>query len=594
MNIESVNQLRWSKGHIVPFWNKSDYVDLPYVKQGITEEEVNIWVNDGYPKDLSFTGMMYDNKNTMPTFINKLKEYFVSSYENLTFTFYKMESMDIMPNHIDHFRTYCKLFDVNRDNVVRILVMLEDWKPGHYLEINSKAITNWVAGDYFIWENDVPHAASNIGKKVDTRYTLQITATKKQLDDQEHDFYTFNLGSKYDSTKIGDEYVVQRIQKVLSNNNGNPYHIKLSNGRIFTLEKVKYTQDEIDKLNATGVDIYLYEPLSYFNKDIANFYGSSHHHSERFYSEFDSNVKPEQIRADELDSILIYKKNNNLSKVRVHLCDAYTEHWLTHYNNDLELLYDDIFVKTIHDRKIVNQTFEPPIFKKKFINLNYRYTFHRHLTAAYMSQTNSCHLSWYFKCDYEYAKYSMWYNLDKLSETEPEFYKKLVNGITNLNNNSPFNIDFAIEEPTVIEHIYYKDIFPKKKNITNISFLSIENYYKETFCDVITETRYAQPTPNYSEKVFQPMFYRRPFILVGPPKTLRLLQQQGFKTFHDFWDESYDYTDCHEKRMLAIFKLVDTINNMSMDECHKLYEEMKSVIEHNYHLAKASIHPDLK
>lgn len=592
MNIDTVNQMRWHKGHIVPFWNKADYADLPYVKQGITEEEVNMWVTDGYPKDLSFTGMMYDNKNTMPEFTVKLKEYFVRLYDNFTFTFYKMESMDIMPNHIDHFRTYCRLFDVKREEVVRILVMLEDWKPGHYLEINSKAITNWVAGDYFVWENDVPHAASNIGKKVDTRYTLQITATKNQLK-EDLDFYTFNVGPKYDTTQINDEYIVNRIQKALSDNNGNPYHLKLSNGRIITLETIKYTEEEVKVLNEIGIDIYLYEPLSYFNKDIATFYGGPYHHSERFYSEFSYTIKPEQIKADELDSILIYKNNNNLTKIRVHLCDASTQDWLVNYN-DLELIYDDVFLKTLHDRKIVNQTFEPIEFKKKFINLNYRYTFHRHLTAAYMSQTGSCHLSWYFKCDYDNVKYSLWHNLESLKNNEPEVHQKLIDGITTLNKYAPLNIDFAIEEPTVIEHIFYKDVFPKKKNITNISFLAIENYYKETFCDVITETRFAQPTPNYSEKVFQPMFYKRPFIVLAPPRTLHLLQEQGFKTFHDFWDESYDYTECHEKRLITTFKLIDTINNMSLDECKKLYEHMLPTLEHNYHLAKQLMNPNLE
>lgn len=589
MNIDSVNQMRWSKGHIVPFWNKSDYDNLPYVKQGITEEEVNIWVNDGYPKNLSFTGMMFDNKHPMPDFINKIKEHFVNSYDNLTCTIYKMESMDIMPDHIDHFRTYCKLFNVERSQVVRILVMLEDWKSGHYLEINSKGITDWVAGDYFVWENDVPHAASNIGKKVDTRYTLQITATKKQAI-QEYDFYSFNFSHKFDTHKINDEYVVKRIKKAINNNNGLPYHLKLSNGRLHTLENIIYDEQEISKLNDVGIDIYLYEPLSYFNKDISNFYSGPYHHSERFYSEFGPNIKPEQIKADELDSILIYKRNNNLTKIRVHLCDASTQDWLINYT-ELELIYDDIFLKTLHDRKIVNQTFEPIEFKKKFINLNYRYTFHRHLTAAYMSQTGSCHLSWYFKCDYDKIKYSLWHNLESLKDTEPEIYQKLKNGINTLNEYTPLNIDFAIEEPTVIEHIFYKDVFPKKKNITNISFLSIENYYKEIFCDIITETRFAQPTANYSEKIFQPIFYKRPFIVLAPPGTLQLIQDQGFKTFHSFWDESYDSIACHQKRLIEVFKVIDKINTMSLDECREMYNQMQDILEYNYHLAKSKILP---
>jgi nitrite reductase/ring-hydroxylating ferredoxin subunit len=51
--------------------------------------------------------------------------------------------------------------------------MMEDWKPGHYLEVSGKGFVNWGAGDYFMWKNFCPHAAANIG--IEDRYTLQIT-----------------------------------------------------------------------------------------------------------------------------------------------------------------------------------------------------------------------------------------------------------------------------------------------------------------------------------------------------------------------------------------------------------------------------------
>jgi hypothetical protein len=59
------------------------------------------------------------------------------------------------------------------ENVRRVLVLLEDWKSGHYLEVDQIGIINWSAGDYVIWNYDCQHAASNIG--IEDRYTLQIT-----------------------------------------------------------------------------------------------------------------------------------------------------------------------------------------------------------------------------------------------------------------------------------------------------------------------------------------------------------------------------------------------------------------------------------
>jgi hypothetical protein len=89
------------------------------------------------------------------------------------FVIYKMSTLEIMPVHVDHYHTYCKVFDVDRADVVRTIVFLEDWKPGHYSEIDGVGITNWKAGDYIQWQADVPHAAANIG--IAPRYTLQIT-----------------------------------------------------------------------------------------------------------------------------------------------------------------------------------------------------------------------------------------------------------------------------------------------------------------------------------------------------------------------------------------------------------------------------------
>ncbi len=50
---------------------------------------------------------------------------------------------------------------------------MEDWKSGHYFEIDNKPFVDWKAGDWVWWKGTVPHSASNIG--VETRYTLQLT-----------------------------------------------------------------------------------------------------------------------------------------------------------------------------------------------------------------------------------------------------------------------------------------------------------------------------------------------------------------------------------------------------------------------------------
>jgi len=157
------------KGQITPTWNNK-FKNFPYVKQPVTDKELQDWRKMGYMHD-SFTGVMYSGKNPMPDWV-----YDIASMLNLSnpgFVFYKMTTGDIMPTHVDHFRKYCEIFNVDRESVRRAVIFLEDWKTGHYFDIGGEAIVNYKAGTYVVWDCNEPHFAANIG--VEDRYTLQIT-----------------------------------------------------------------------------------------------------------------------------------------------------------------------------------------------------------------------------------------------------------------------------------------------------------------------------------------------------------------------------------------------------------------------------------
>lgn len=161
----------WSTGHITPFWGKDEFKKFDYFRLAAPKEDVERWQEEGYGDVKHFTGKTYDNSNPMPEWISKFESIF--SLTNMTFTFYKMETMNVMPLHLDRFNRYIQLYQCDPNNIRRVIIMLEDWKSGHYLEINGVGIVNWKAGDWYMWKGDVPHAASNIG--LEDRYTLQIT-----------------------------------------------------------------------------------------------------------------------------------------------------------------------------------------------------------------------------------------------------------------------------------------------------------------------------------------------------------------------------------------------------------------------------------
>jgi hypothetical protein len=70
------------------------------------------------------------------------------------------------------------------DRVMRIMIQLTDWCPGHYWSYGNHTHQGWSAGDVttFDWQN-VPHSTANAGHK--PRVTFQITGV---VTDQTRDF----------------------------------------------------------------------------------------------------------------------------------------------------------------------------------------------------------------------------------------------------------------------------------------------------------------------------------------------------------------------------------------------------------------------
>ena len=60
------------------------------------------------------------------------------------------------------------------------------------------------------------------------------------------------------------------------------------------------------------------------------------------------------------------------------------------------------------------------------------------------------------------------------------------------------------------------------------------------------------------------------------------MKNDGFKTFSEFWDESYDNETDHQKRFIKIFEIIDYIESLSIEECKDMYVRMDEILKHNY------------
>lgn len=111
----------------------------------------------------------------------------------------------------------------------------------------------------------------------------------------------------------------------------------------------------------------------------------------------------------------------------------------------------------------------------------------------------------------------------------------------------------------------------------------LAQFYPDFLIDIVSETFVRGRSFYPTEKTTRSMLLKKPFILMGPKCFLTHLHQMGFKTFYEFWDETYDGYG-PEARYLKILKIIDSLASKSKEELFEMYNQMQSVLEHNYNL----------
>lgn len=162
------------KYNLEVFWD-DEFKQLEYIQEPFNDpQSVNHWINQGYQSKI--TGALADMRGRQPSWNNQFIQHFESlGWKDIGTAYYRMSTGTVMPNHSDLYKKYVEVFNLQgqEHTICRAIVMLEDWKSGHYLELQGVPIVNWKAGTVVEWIYDTPHMAANIG--LEDRYTLQIT-----------------------------------------------------------------------------------------------------------------------------------------------------------------------------------------------------------------------------------------------------------------------------------------------------------------------------------------------------------------------------------------------------------------------------------
>jgi hypothetical protein len=86
-----------------------------------------------------------------------------------------------------------------------------------------------------------------------------------------------------------------------------------------------------------------------------------------------------------------------------------------------------------------------------------------------------------------------------------------------------------------------------------------------------------------TEKIFKPIVMFQPFIVLSNKHSLKYLRSYGFKTFGDFWDESYDDEDDANKRLQKVIDVVEYIYNLNLESYQELIRKLQPIVDYNRH-----------
>lgn len=130
------------------------------------------------------------------------------------------------------------------------------------------------------------------------------------------------------------------------------------------------------------------------------------------------------------------------------------------------------------------------------------------------------------------------------------------------------------------ENISNNDIPVKHDRVFNVQWLldcKINIVSESHARDLLIYLDPPHPVRFLTEKIFKPMAYGMPFMVIGGKGTLARLHDLGFKTFPEWFDESYDM---EENFNLRIKKMYDSYEKF-LSEDHSI-DEIKNSLEHNF------------
>ena len=153
-------------------------------------------------------------------------------------------------------------------------------------------------------------------------------------------------------------------------------------------------------------------------------------------------------------------------------------------------------------------------------------------------------------------------------------------------------------EPTFTAHIDQEcnsiaNLVPLRALDDTIEFSQTDiNFYLDSYLGIITDTFFDNGV-FLSEKVFNAINYQQLFFYIGYQGSLKYLRDQGYQTFDDIIDTSYDTIEEPGARLVAARNSLIEFLSQPFTDIESAYKKCTTAIKHNKMLLQQQ-HPDLQ
>jgi hypothetical protein len=136
-------------------------------------------------------------------------------------------------------------------------------------------------------------------------------------------------------------------------------------------------------------------------------------------------------------------------------------------------------------------------------------------------------------------------------------------------------------QPKILDHEYDTLVGDSDRTYSYV------DQYVSSYFSLVTETSAStvrHPVLWITEKTYKPLAIGHPFMVMGCPGTLAYLRSEGYATFPEWFDESYDEMPSEADRREAIVREVAKLSKLSKEELDRKVLQVKDKLEHNRNL----------